>query len=127
VKLNEVIALYIKLRDKKDALRKEFNKSVEDITAKMDKIEGALAQHFEKVGQTSAKTDAGTAYFKTQVRASVQDRDAFLSFVRDNDMWDFIESKANLTAVQDYLESNEEAPPGVKVTTRRVVNVNRGR
>jgi len=124
--LDEAVAHYIKLRDHKAVLKKKYDDSVESINERLKKLEAAFTKHFEKTGQSSCKTPSGTAYTATRVTCTVQDKDAFLKFVRETGGDEFVESKANSTAVKDYMEEHEEPPPGVSVSVRRVINVNRG-
>lgn len=127
MKLDEAVAKFIQLRDERDALKKRHSAELEGITAKMERIETAIMRLFQKTGQKSAKTTAGTPYLQTRVSASVADRDAFLKFVRENDAYEFLENRVNKTAVQQFMEEREEVPPGVKVTTMQVLNVTRSK
>lgn len=127
MKLDEAVAKFIELRDERDALKKRHSRELEAITDKMDRIQNAILKLFQRTGQKSARTTAGTPYIQTRVSASVADRDAFLQFVRDNDAFEFLENRVSKTAVQQYMEEREETPPGVKVTTMQVINITRGK
>ena len=80
---------------------------------------------FNETGQESAKTEHGTAYKATRMSTKVSDRDAFLNFVRENEAWEFLESRANKTAVTAYMEENEDVPPGVDVSRISTINIRR--
>jgi len=127
MKLDEAVAKFIELRDERDALKKRHSAELKVITDKMERIQGAIMRLFQKTGQDSAKTAAGTPYLQTRVSASVADRDAFLKFVRENDAYEFLENRVSKTAVQQFMEEREEVPPGVKVTTMQVLNVTRSK
>jgi len=127
MKLDEAVAKFIELRDERDALKKRQAAEVAVITEKMDRIQNAILKLFQKTGQKSAKTAAGTPYMQTRVSASVVDREAFLEFVRSNEAYDFLENRVNKTAVQQHMDDHEEPPPGVKVSTMQVINVTRSK
>jgi hypothetical protein len=126
-KLDSVVAKYIALRDERDALKKRQAAEVAVITDQMDRIEAAIMKFFLKSGQNSARTKSGTPYIQTRVAASVADRDAFLAFVQQEGAFEFLENRVNKTAVQQYMEDNEEAPPGIKVTSTQVLNITRSK
>lgn len=127
IKLDTVVAKYIALRDERDALKKRQAVELAAITDQMDRIEAAIHKFLQKTGQTSARTTAGTPYIQTRVSATVADRDEFFAFVRENDAFEFLENRVNKTAVQQYMEDNEETPPGIKVTSTQVVNITRSK
>lgn len=126
MKIDDAIAVYVKLRDHKDELKRQYNDAVASTDEKMKKIEAALLKHFRKVGQESSKTSAGTAYISRRMTASVADRGAFLKFVEEAGD-DFMDIKPNVTAVQEYIDEREEPPPGVNISIRQTVNIQRGR
>lgn len=125
MKTSEAIALYIRLRDKKSEIKDRHTKELAPLDEKMQKIEAALQKRFNKLGEESARTTAGTAFVSRQLAGKVVDRDAFLEFVKENDAYDFLENKVNTTAVQQYIDEHEEPPPGIDVNIRRRINVRR--
>lgn len=121
--LDQATEAYIKLRDYKKKVQERHKKELEPVNEKMDKIEAAFLKYFQDKGAKSVKTAHGTPYLTERVSASVQDRDAFLRFVIQMDQLQFLESKANLTAVKEFIAEHEDTPPGVKVTTMQKVNI----
>jgi hypothetical protein len=49
-----------------------------------------------------------------------------LDFVIETQDWDLLDRKANVTAVQDYMQKTGELPPGVKLNRDMVAGVRRG-
>lgn len=127
MKVDEVIALYIAKRDEKTALKKVYDDAVEDINVLLKKIENKFLEQFLKTGQDSTSTGAGTAFTKERTSDKVIDREAFLQFVKDNDAFDFIESKCNKTALDQFIEENKDLPPGVNRTSETIVQIRRGK
>lgn len=117
--------LYIKLRDTKKEKDEAHKKSLEKLVGAMDKIEAGLLEFLDASGSNSIASDAGTAYKSTQLSATVADKEAFKQFVISTEQWDALDIKANKTFVKDYMEENEEVPPGVKVTQIHTVGVQR--
>lgn len=125
--LQKVIDKFIAVRDERDRLNKEHKTKMARYTTALSKLEEALLTHFNQTGANSASTDSGVAYKNIKTSVTVDDRDAFLAFVRDNDAWAFLDSRANKTAVNEYLEEHEALPPGLSISRVASVGVQRPR
>ena len=123
ITVDEVVAAYIKLRDKKAQIKAEAEQKMGEITTKMDKLETWVKQQADTQGVTSFKTKHGTAFLTTTDYANVADWDAILAFVRENEAYDMFEKRISKTAVRGYIEQTKAVPPGVNYGTRIEVNV----
>ena len=118
-------AKYIALRDFKDKIKTEMDEKLGKVNAAMDKIENEMLTFLNQTGQESAKTASGTFFKKVTTSAKVADRDVFLQFVMLNEATNFLESRVNKTAVEEYIAAHGVLPPGVDVTKVVSVGVNR--
>lgn len=126
MKLNELVEKYIQLRDKKAAIKAEYDAKVADVDNVLDKIEAVLLKTFDEAGMDSVKTSSGTAYKSLRTSASVADWDAFWSYVQQNGAFEMIERRCNKTAVEQHKSANDgQLPPGLNWREERVVNVRR--
>lgn len=116
---------YIQLRDKKAELDKQHKDRMAKYNDALKELESRLLDQLNTLGVESARTPSGTAYRTIRSSVKVDDRDAFISFIRDNDGWDFVESRPNKNAVESYLEEQQELPPGVSINRQAVVNIRR--
>lgn len=116
---------YIKLRDKKKEKDEAHKESLKTLVAAMDRIEAGLLEFINASGANSIASDAGTAYKAVQTSATVEDKAAFLAFVKSTDQFEALDVKANKTFVKDYMEENEEVPPGLKVSQIQTIGVQR--
>jgi len=121
----QAVELYIKLRDAKKAKDEAHKNDCARIVAAMEKMEGALLECLDETGAQNIASAAGTVYKSTQISATVADKDAFMAFVKETDQYEALDIKANKTFVKDYLDENQEAPPGVKVSQVATVGVQR--
>jgi hypothetical protein len=117
--------MYIKLRDAKKVRDDAHKESMKKIVDAMGKLEGALLEFLNESGANSFASDSGTAFKTTHTSATVADKDAFMTFVRETAQWDALDVKANKTFVKEYMEENQEVPPGVKVSSISTVGVQR--
>lgn len=123
VNVDDVVSAYLKLRDKKAQIKAEADTKMNELTAKMDQLEGWIKEKADKDGVTSFRTKHGTAFLTTVDFAAVADWDAMLKFVRENEAFDMFEKRVSKTAVRGYIEQLKTVPPGVNYGTRLEVNV----
>ena len=123
--VDQVVKGYIKLRDKKNDMKKDQVEELRPINEKMALLEGWLQRDLMSRGVESQKTAEGTAFLSTTSAAVVKDRDAFLEFVKENEMWDLLENRVSKTVVRDHLEDTGEVIPGVNYQETKVVRIRR--
>ena len=125
MQLDKIVERYVLLRDKKAQMKAEFDASVADINAAMDRLENAILQTLTAQGVESVRTDFGTAFKSKSTSATIADWDAFLAFVQENERYDMIEKRCAKTAVEQYRAANDDLPPGVNWKEAVSINVRR--
>ena len=123
VTVDAVIKKYMKLRSQKEAVEAEIKERVDKIKADMAKLEAFLQAKMDADGLTSFKSEHGTAFLTTTDFANVEDWDAVLRFIREEEAYDMLEKRVSKTAVRGYIEANKEVPPGIKYGTKLGVNI----
>jgi hypothetical protein len=79
--INQVVAKYIELRDRKSALAKQHAEEISPISDAMQTIENWLMEQMNTLGVDSVKTAAGTPYKATQSSVKLTDAEAFKGHV----------------------------------------------
>lgn len=125
MKLSELVAKYIKLRDKKAQFKADYDSKVAKLDENLEKIEAVLLKTFDQTGMESVKTEFGTAYTSTRTTASVADPDAFMTYCKANDAWHLLEKRVSKIAVEQYKAEHDDVPPGVSYRAERTVNIRR--
>jgi hypothetical protein len=127
IDIQKRVAQYIQLRDKITALKDEHKKVLEPYQEALDRLNEVLLDHLNEINSDSASVNGvGTVYRTAKASASLADASAFMDFVIEHRMWDLLDRRANVTAVQDYIRENDgELPPGVNFTRRYVAGVRR--
>jgi hypothetical protein len=126
MKMSDLVAKYIELREKKAQYKAEYDMKVAKLDDVMAKIEVKFLEVFDETGMDSVKTEFGTAYTSTRNTASVADRETFMEFVKAKDEWPLLEVRASKAAVEQYRDSNDgNLPPGINWRSERVVNIRR--
>lgn len=123
ITVDKVVAKYISYRNEKESLESDTKAKVKIIKENMAKLEAWLKEKADKDGVDSFKTSSGTAFLTTTDFARVEDWDAILGFIKDNDAYDLLEKRVSKTAVRGYIEANKSVPSGVNYGTRIDVNV----
>lgn len=123
VTVDAVIKKYMALRSEKEAVEAEIKERVDSIKANMAKLEAWLMAKLDADGVTSFKTDHGTAFLTTTDFANVDDWDAVLRFIREEEAFDMLEKRISKTAVRAYIDANKAVPPGVKYGTKLDLNI----
>ena len=123
ISVDKVVAKYIGYRNEKESLESDTKAKVKIIKENMAKLEAWLKEKADKDGVDSFKTSSGTAFLTTTDFARVEDWDATLGFIKDNDAYDLLEKRVSKTAVRGYMEANKAVPSGINYGTRIDVNV----
>jgi len=123
--VEEAINRYIELRDAKSALKAKWSEENAAIDREMNRIEAQFLQKFNDEGCETVGSESGTAYKSTRYSAKVLDRDSWLRSIIETENYQFIESRVNKTAVDEYIAANGVPPPGVGITAETTVNIRR--
>lgn len=124
-RMDPLVERYVKLRDLKAKIKAEYDEKVGKVDAALEGIEGGLMSFLNQTGLETANSKFGTFFKRTTTSAKVADRDVFLHFVIENDALNFLVSKANPTAVNEYIEVHGTVPPGIDLTRMTSISVNR--
>ena len=123
VTVDDVVAAYLKLRNKKEAIEAEMKDQVKVLKEKMEQFEAWIKEQADAQGVTSFKTKHGTAFLTTTDYANVADWDAVLGFIRENEAYDMLEKRISKVAVRGYIDATKAVPPGVNYGTKLEVNI----
>lgn len=117
---------YIKLRDARAQMKRQFEEQDSALKAKQERLEAEMLRFLQESNTDSVKTVAGTFYRQEEITPTGADWDAFYKWVAENDAFDFLERRIKKTAIKEYMEMNSGAiPPGVSVYREFVVRVRR--
>lgn len=125
IDISKRVAQYVQMRDKIKSLDDEHKSKMKPFRETLEKLNGLLLEHLNSIGGDSVKTESGTVYRSEKKSASLEDPDAFMTHVVENELWDLMDRKANVTAVVDYIAEHNAPPPGVNFSTRFEVGVRR--
>ena len=126
INFDALVDKFVKLRDRIKAMEAKHKEELAPFKEMRDVLESHLLAHLNSIQAENVKTSSGTVYKTTKDTASIADRSMFWSWVRNGELWDFIDVKANVTAVREYIEGGANAPPpGVNFSSVQTVGVKR--
>lgn len=126
LKNDELVRLYVALRDDISKEKADYENRVADRKAKQLKIEGILLKRLQDAGDEAVRTKYGTAYKNIRTSASVADWDALAPFLEENDLWkDLLTHSLSKVAIEQYVAANGELPPGVNWRQEVTIGVRR--
>jgi hypothetical protein len=122
----DIVAQYIKLRDKKKVLEQKHKDELEPIKEAMAIIEQYLGVLLHDAKEKSRNTEAGLVYISNILSVEVLNEQKFIAFANAQDP-DMLNIKPSKSGVQAFLERTEgKIPiPGVKLTKIANVNIRR--
>ena len=124
----DLVQEHIKLDDFCKAETKKFTAHLEPHKKRMEEIQNLLLNLLNEQKSKSMATDHGTAYISTIMTPKIMDRDEYIHFI-----WDHYGAWADLLqirepqkeALRDYMEQENEPPPGVEVSYFNRLNIRR--
>ena len=122
--LDDLVAKYVKLRDHIDNTEELVKKHLQPFKAKKDEITADLLKLLDDQGTVMARTKHGTVSARVRRSSPLTDPEIFMDFVRENDLLELLDRRANTEAVVAYANEHEGVlPPGVKINAIRYVGV----
>jgi len=124
--VNRLTKAYIKIREARTNLKKDWEAEDEKLKEKLDKIGAALLKFLNETNQNSAKTASGTVYKQEEITPTGSDWSAFYDWVARNNAFDALERRIKKTFISEYMSTHDGAiPPGVSVYREYVARIRR--
>lgn len=125
-RIDKRVAQFVVVRDEIEAIKERHKLELEPFEDLKKKLIGEMLAFLDHTGQKSAKTAEGIATVIVRHTAVCTDPDLFVNFVREHDLYELMDRRANAVACRDYAEENNGTlPPGVKINSMRTVGVTR--
>lgn len=121
-------ATFLKIRDKRAELKREFEEKDKELEAQMDILEAEMLEKCKAEDADSIKTPAGTIMRSVKARFWPADWDAFNSYVLENQAIGLLEKRVHQTNMAQWLEENKgNPPPGLNIDRKYTCTVRRAK
>jgi len=122
----KMVKAYLKLRDARTALKRQFEEQDTALKTKMTRLEAEMLRLLQSTNSDSISTELGIFYRQEEITPTGSDWDAFYKWVAANDAFDALERRIKKTFIKEYLETHEGGiPPGVSVYREYAIRVRR--
>lgn len=126
VPIEKIVATYIKMRDTKDALYKEYTAKASEIEEQMAILKHKLIEISKETGVTSFSTRYGVAYRTVKSRYWTNDWDSFYGFMREHGTMELLEKRIHQTNMKEFLENKPDVhPPGLNIDSEYEITIRR--
>lgn len=128
VTVDQLVAVYIKVRDARDAARKDADRIDADFEAQLDVLNKEILEICKETGADSIKTPHGTAIRSVKSRYWTNDWEKFYQFVFEHHAPELLEKRIHQTNIKQFLEENPDMLPlGLNVDSEHSITVRRSK
>ncbi len=126
ISADKLVAAYIKMRDKRAELLREYEDADTGVKTQMEMVEAKLLELCKTVGADSLKTKHGTVIRGVKTRYWTSDWASMHKFILEHQMPDLLEKRISQSTLKQLLDENPDMmPPGVNVDSKYSVTVRR--
>jgi len=128
VPMEQLVAAYIKMRDARANLKRQFEAQDTDLESQMQVIEQEMLEVCKTLGADSIRTHAGTIIRSVKSRYWTNDWDSMYRFIKEHDAFALLEKRLHQTHMRQFLEENPDTEPaGLNVEREYTVVVRRSK
>jgi hypothetical protein len=128
VPLEQLTATYIKIRDARSDLKRNYERADEELENQLTLIESEMLEICKAVDASSIKTNAGTVIRSVKSRYWTNDWDSMYSFIEKHRAFALLEKRLHQTHMKQFLEENPNShPAGLNVEREFTVVVRRSK
>lgn len=126
VDLSSMAATYIKIRDKRNDLRRAYEADDVTLANDMKMLESEMLDVCKQSNAESIRTTAGTIIRSIKSRYTTSDWDSMYRFIQEHTAYGLLEKRLHQTNMKQFLEENPELlPMGLNVDREYTVVVRR--
>jgi hypothetical protein len=128
VDLDKLTAIYLKMRDKRDDMRREAEAKEKELEEQMNIIETEMLEVCKQMNADSVRTPHGTIIRSVKSRYWTNDWDSMYQFIKEHDAFGLLEKRLHQTHLKEFLSENPDTfPIGVNVENSYSVVVRRSK
>ena len=126
--VDELVSIFIKIRDARDAARRDYEAKEADYNEQLEIINQHLLEVCKETGADSIKTAHGTAIRSVKSRYWTSDWDSFYKFMIEHNVPELLEKRIQQTNIKQFLEENPDLlPAGLNVDREYAITVRRSK
>ena len=116
VALDKLVGVYVKIRDKRAELKKEFEAQDEQLSAQLQELSNEMLERCKEMGADSTRTPHGTIIRSIKSKYWTSDWDSMYQFIREHDAFGLLEKRLHQSNMKQFLSENPDVlPSGLNV------------
>ena len=124
----KLTAIYIKMREKRAQLTKQFETEDAAIKEQMDAVSRMLLDICKRDEADSIKTNAGTVIRTVKTRYWTSDWSSMYEFIKQHDAIDLLEQRIHQAHLKQFLIENPHLlPPGLNQDSEYTITVRKAK
>lgn len=126
ISVDRLVAAYIKMRDKRAELLREYEEADGEVKAQMEAVESKLLDLCKEIGADTLGSKHGKVMRTVKTRYWTSDWDSLHKFVLAHKMPELLERRISQSTMKQLLEENPDImPPGLNIDSRYTVTIRR--
>jgi hypothetical protein len=128
ISIDKLTRVYLKMRDKKAEVSKQFEAELDRIDEGMRKVKTALLDHMKEIGAESLRTESGLVYRTVRTLYTTSDWESMNKFILEHGVPDLLEKRLHQTNTKAFLEEHPDLiPPGLNANSEYSVTIKRSK
>ena len=126
IPLDKLTDIYIKMRDTRNAAKREFEAKDKLLEEQMAMIESQMLEICKQNNANSIRTEHGTVIRQVKSRYWTNDWDSMYRFIKENDAYGLLEKRLHQTHMKEFLSENpDKLPMGLNTESEYTITVRR--
>ena len=127
-KVSDLAAVYIKIRDRRADLKKQFEAGDKDLEDQQNLLAERMLDICKDMDADSIRTPHGTIIRSVKSRYWTNDWDSMYRFIEEQGAFGLLEKRLHQTNMKDFLSENPDVcPQGLNVESQYTVVVRRSK
>ena len=128
VTAEKLVNIYVKIRDKRAELQKDYEKEDNRLKEQLELVTGKLLDICRETGVESMRTSAGTVSRSVTTRYWTSDWASMYHFIKEHDAPNLLEQRIHQGNIKAFLNDNPECvPKGLNSDIKYTIRVVRAR
>jgi hypothetical protein len=126
--LDQLTAIYLKIRDTRAENKREFENVDKDLEEQQKMLAEQMLDSCKEIGADSIKTPHGTIIRSVKSKYWTGDWDSMYNFIKEHDAFGLLEKRLHQTNMKDFLQENPDVMPmGLNVESEYTIVVRRAK
>jgi hypothetical protein len=126
ISVDKLVAVYIKMRDKRAELLREYEEADSAVKTQMEVVESKLLDLCKEIGVDRLGSKHGTVMRTVKTRYWTSDWESMHKFILEKKMPELLERRISQTTMKQLLEENPELMPmGLNTDSKYSVTIRR--